>query len=161
MLTRKQARLLRALGVDFSLTYAGMGVTAGGALAGAALAQIKYNTDKKKKERMGLDTSDMSRAKYALGGAALGGAAGFGTQHALKTNADSFVEKGKKIALANNEKNLLLANNDRRGTLVGSYNKDKDDFEGENFYNPFGIKNGKTWKVKTLFKHPSGTSVLN
>lgn len=159
MLTRKQARLLRAL--NFSMTYAGMGVTAGGALAGAAISQIKYNADKKKRERMGLDTSDMSRAKYALGGAALGGAAGFGTQHALKTDADSFVEKGKKIALANNEKNLLIGHNERRGTLVGSFNKDKDDFEGGYFYNPFGIKNGKNWKVKQLFKHPSGTSVLN
>lgn len=163
-MTKKQIRLLRALNfsdtVEFALTHAGLGVTAGGALLGAGLSQLKYNRDKKKAERMGLDTSDISRLRYALAGGALGGAAGFGTQHMLKDNADKFADKAIQIGKDNNEKNLLIGMNDSSGATLASYNKDKDDIDGKYYKNIFGVRDGKKYKVKDLFKDDK-MSVLN
>lgn len=164
MLTRKQIRLLKALNfsdtVEFALSTAGLGVTAGGALLGAGLSQLKYNADKKKLERMGLDISDLSRAKYALAGGALGGAAGFGAQHLLKEDADKFVDRARQIGKDNNEENLLVGMNDGSGATLASYNKDKDDIEGKYHRNIFGVRDGKKYKVKDLFKDGK-MSVLN
>lgn len=163
-MTKKQVRLLKALNfsdtVEFALSTAGLGVTAGGALLGAGLSQLKYNADKKKLERMGLDTSDLSRAKYALAGGALGGAAGFGTQHLLKEDADKFVDRAIQIGKDNNEKNLLIGMNDRSGATLTSYNKDKEDIEGTTYRNIFGVRDGKKYKVNDLFKDGK-MSVLN
>ena len=86
MITYKQYNFCRKIGLPpiphveryFAMTHAGLAVTGAGALGGALIGNLKYNSDKKKLQREGKDTSHLSRAKYLIGGTALGGAAGYG-----------------------------------------------------------------------------------
>ena len=162
MMTLEQIKICQRLGLNcnwalqnysYHMTNAGLAVTGAGALGGALLSQLKYNSDKKKLEKEGKDTSHMSRLKYAAGGAALGGAAGFGTQHMLKTDANKMKNdilndiRTNKSGVAKNKNTTAVAYKDNKGIHYGLYDENTEDvIPGAFRSNRFGIRgkiNGK------------------
>ena len=167
MITLKQYNFCRKIGLPpiphveryfaiAGMTNAGLAVTGAGALGGALISQLKYNRDKKKLQREGKDTSHLSRAKYAVAGAALGGAAGFGTQHALKADIskDQMVKDFKTgenwETLKNNKNAVVVGVKDNSGFHYGIYDKEKETFKPIKS-NIFGIRGKGAKEINEMY----------